>query len=59
MMLMQLLLMICLLEKEHCNLKAKYVKDFKEMLLDCQEKFEVIYHLAAEARIQPLKILST
>ena len=39
---------------EHCNKKAKYIfEDFKKILLNFEESFDIIYHLAAEARIQP------
>ena len=41
-------------KKEYCNPKAKYIfDDFKKVLLNHKEKYDIIYHLAAEARIQP------
>jgi len=41
-------------KKEYCNIKAKYIfDDFKKVLNNHEEKYDVIYHLAAEARIQP------
>jgi UDP-glucose 4-epimerase len=41
-------------KKEHCNLKAKYVfDDFKKVLKNYDKKVDTIFHLAAEARIQP------
>jgi UDP-glucose 4-epimerase len=41
-------------KKEYCNSKARYVfDDFKKVLKNYDEKMDVIFHLAAEARIQP------
>jgi len=42
-------------KKEHCNNSAEYIfKDFKEELEDNKdETIDVIFHLAANARIQP------
>ena len=42
-------------KRENCNSKAKYYfSDFKKLLSNSfEEKIDVVYHLAAEARIQP------
>ena len=44
-------------KKEYCNSKAKYIfDDFKVKLLEntvALKEIDVIFHLAAEARIQP------
>jgi UDP-glucose 4-epimerase len=41
-------------KKEYSNSKAKYIfDDFKKVLKIYHEKVDVVFHLAAEARIQP------
>ena len=41
-------------KKEYCNEKATYVfDDFKKYLLDADKDIDIVFHLAAQARIQP------